>query len=128
MDHKEYALCKKLRVIFEAYRVAFTHTPNEQPDPKRASMNKAIGVSPGFPDYSVFGRVVGDRILFIEAKAPGARLSKPQQHWREVLERLGYAYEVVTSTAQLVTVLDYYYGRPEGDWELTEMLREGGDE
>lgn len=70
------------------YRDRHTHIQNENPDPKQRVRGRAMGVSPGFPDYIILLKC--GRILFLELKrsgAPGARVN--QQAWLARLAEAG---------------------------------------
>lgn len=109
MRHEEYALCRQIKTVLDAYGLHYTHVPLEEPDPARAAMAKRIGASSGYPDYIVHGRTM----LWLEAKAPGGRISDHQKEWAAIIRAHGGLVEVIRSVDDLVKLLDEVYGRPE---------------
>lgn len=57
----------------------------------------------GVPDRII---LLPGRVYFAETKAPGKRLRKLQQHWKQKLEGLGYKVFVVDSQESLELMLD----------------------
>lgn len=109
MRHEEYALCRQIKTVLDAYGLHYTHVPLEEPDPARAAMAKRIGASSGYPDYIIHG----EPMLWIEAKTKDGKLTKEQLEWCGVIRAHGGRYAITRSVDELVALLDEVYGRPE---------------
>lgn len=57
--------------------------------------DKRSGIQEGAHDFTIF--VPGGRLLCIECKMPGKKLSEAQLIWRKELEMLGHTVHVVTT-------------------------------
>ena len=108
MNHAEYKLCVAVHRILEAYGLRHTHVVNEQPDPKRAALERQMGKMKGVPDYLIFNQKPGA----IEVKTATGKVSAEQREMLEHLASLGWATAVIRSIDELVTFLDEHYGRP----------------
>lgn len=65
--------------------------------------NGVPGLLPGIPDLSVC--IFGGQILYFEVKAPGGRLSKPQEGVIAMLRAIGARVAVVTSIDEVRAAL-----------------------
>jgi hypothetical protein len=84
--------------------VIWRHVPNgEHRDPRTAAKLKAMGVLPGSADLEFFYH--GPRILFLELKLPGGKLSDVQAGFALAMKLLGAEYFVVTSIDEAITIL-----------------------
>ncbi|PRX33971.1 VRR-NUC domain-containing protein [Meinhardsimonia xiamenensis] len=93
------------RAIVRALRLALPgtaiihHSPNERrAGGKAARRAQAIlvgmGVCPGWPDLVV---LAGGRVVFLEVKAPGGRVSAAQRAFRDAVEDQGHHWALVRS-------------------------------
>lgn len=57
----------------------------------------------GFPDRTIL--CPGGRVLFIEFKAPGKKLSPTQKPWKRLLESFGFQYHICDQMGQAEDVL-----------------------
>jgi hypothetical protein len=58
---------------------------------------------PGTPDFLVLG--AHGQCVWLEAKAPGKKLSKEQEEWRRKAARLGHVVELVDSLESVVKAI-----------------------
>ena len=80
------------------------HIPNEDPDPKQRARGKAMGVSPGFPDFLIL--LKNECTLFLELKrlgAPGARAN--QEAWLAQLRRRGHITRVAHGADEAIRMI-----------------------
>lgn len=83
--------------------VLFYHVPNgEFRDKRSAAKLKAMGTLPGVADL-VFDD--GNRILYLEMKAPGRILSDVQRQFKTRAELAGRHYAVAHSVNEAISVL-----------------------
>lgn len=93
------------RAIVRALRLALPgaaiihHSPNERRAGGRAGRRAqailvGMGVCPGWPDLVV---LEGGRVVFLEVKAPGGRVTAAQRAFREAVENQGHHWAVVRS-------------------------------
>ena len=76
-------------IAIRAWR--YTHVPlGEYRDPIAASRCRRLGTEPGWPDLQFAGP--DRRMVFLELKRRGGRLSEPQQAMRDHLEACGFEY------------------------------------
>lgn len=81
------------------------HTPNGGSRRKgEAGKLKAMGVKPGVPDIIVAGP--GCRMIAIELKSDGGRMTTEQREFREWAEASGWAFYVCRSLDDVEIALD----------------------
>ena len=86
---REDAEARLLHTWLDLHGYAHAHVANEDPDPRQRVRGRAMGVSPGFPDYLIL--LKNGRTLFLELKrvhAPGARAN--QEAWLARLRAWGH--------------------------------------
>ena len=85
-----------------------THIPlGENRDPITGSRLKRMGARRGYPDY--MGAIPPHgRLLCLELKAEGGRLSPEQRAVKEALEAAGAVFAVIRSLDELRTVLELH--------------------
>jgi hypothetical protein len=84
--------------------VIWRHVPNgEHRDPRTAAKLKAMGVLAGGADLEFFYH--GPRILFLELKLPGRKLSDTQAGFALAMKLLGAEYFVVTSIDEAIAIV-----------------------
>lgn len=101
------------RAIVAALRVALPgavihHSPNEHraggPSARRVQGIRAgMGLCPGWPDIVVLAE---GRVIFLECKVPGGRLSPAQMRFRDRVLAEGHVWAVVRSIDEALDVLD----------------------
>lgn len=74
------------RAVIEALDVFGWRWCHFRPGRTASGWRTALSGAAGFPDIVA---VRGERVLFIELKAEGGRLSGPQREWLAELERAG---------------------------------------
>lgn len=62
-----------------------------------------MGVRKGYPDFALF--CADGRVMFLEIKRPGAKLSPDQKRIADHMRRAGHAYEMADSIERAVAVL-----------------------
>ncbi len=105
-DGLQFACVTLLHVYEQQRMLRFFAVPNgERRDAKTGAKLKRMGVRPGVPDLVVLVRGVA---MFIELKADTktARLSKPQEQWRDWLLEHGHGWACVRSVDQLKEVVN----------------------
>ena len=63
----------------------------------------------GFPDRTIF--CPGGRILFIEMKRKGNKASGPQRHFKKLLIKLGFQWNLCYNFKEARDVLDNFISR-----------------
>ena len=82
-------------------RWKFCHVPSgEYRDPATAGRLKRLGTQPGWPDLQFAGP--GARMVFLELKRRGGRLSESQVAMREHLEGCGFSYLCTDDVGQAI--------------------------
>jgi hypothetical protein len=89
------------------------HSPNGEKRERHVGAKlKAMGTSPGFPDFFIPlpGAFDGKpkAALFIELKALDGRVSDVQKAWLDLLNRSGYYACVAYGYAELKTIVQEY--------------------
>jgi hypothetical protein len=114
LDPPEYrmqiALVQLLRLQARP-EIEYWHTPNgELRDKRHAAKLKAMGTRPGVADLVfLFHDTAEVPVLFLELKARKGRLSDDQEHFRNRVRALGYAYEWTDSFDDAVRILRKYH-------------------
>ena len=106
MIHKEFNEGVKLHQWLERRDIPHTHIANEgNGDFRRGAMNKALGVSSGFPDYLIF--LPNGHNVAIELKEPsGKNKATPKQwEWLTTLAKRGFYTAVCTGAGKAVEFL-----------------------
>jgi hypothetical protein len=84
--------------------VEWTHFPaGELRTAATAGRLARMGTRAGYPDFQIFH--VDGRVMFLEVKRPGGRLSPDQQRIANHMRKAGHAFEVVDSTEAAIAVL-----------------------
>ena len=84
----EYEECLALVSYLQYLNIPFAHIHQEwwTTSWKQKNRAKALGVSPGVPDYMI---VLPDKLLFIEMKRrKGGQVSEHQKKWIEILNNI----------------------------------------
>jgi hypothetical protein len=91
--------------------IEYWHTPNgELRDKRHAAKLKAMGTRPGVADLMfLFHDTAEVPVLFLELKARNGKLSDNQEHFRNRVRALGYAYEWTDSFDDAVRILRKYH-------------------
>ena len=91
--------------------VIWRHVPNgEHRDPRTAQKLKAMGVLPGSADLEFFYKTSPDthpspRILFLELKIPGGKLSTEQASFALAMKLIGAEYHIARSIDEAIAIL-----------------------
>jgi hypothetical protein len=86
------------------------HTPNGGArHPVVARKLKLMGVKAGIPDYLCHYPSNGFTGLAIELKAPGGKLTKPQETWLQRLKSIGYRCAVCFDFAAFKAGVEEYF-------------------
>jgi hypothetical protein len=96
-------LVSMLRLILRPDVIMRHYPAGEHRDPRTAAKLKAMGVLPGCADLEFFYH--GPRILFLELKRPGGKLSEAQVGFALAVKLLGAEYFVVTSVDDAIKIL-----------------------
>lgn len=64
---------------------------------------QGLGAFRGIPDMIA---VKAGRVIFLEIKKPGGKLSEYQQRFKETMERVGGEYYVVRSLEEIMKILE----------------------
>jgi hypothetical protein len=62
-----------------------------------------MGLRRGFPDFQIFDSK--GRVMFLEIKRPGAKLSEDQRRIADHMKQAGHKFEVVDSVESAISVL-----------------------
>lgn len=94
--------------------IAHHHSPNGEKRERHVGAKlKAMGTSPGFPDFVMpgWGTMNGKRypILFIELKALDGTVSGVQQGWLDLLNACGYYACVAYGFDELKSIVQNYF-------------------
>ncbi len=89
------------------------HTPNgEQRSAGAGAKLKAMGVKPGVPDLVLISP--DGRFHALELKAPGGRLSEPQQDFQQWAAARGISHSVAENMDQVIAVLNFWGALTDG--------------
>ena len=97
--------------------VTYLHVPNgELRDKRTAAKLKAMGVLPGVADLIlIWGELISTpylevtpRLLFLELKVRGGKLSPEQSEFRDVMRKCGAAFEIADNIDDAIAILDRY--------------------
>lgn len=69
---------------------------------RQQALMKSMGQHPGFADLMV---MAGGRVLFLEVKTAGGKLSTNQRYFRHQMESEGHGFEVVRSVDDALAAL-----------------------
>jgi len=64
---------------------------------------QGLGAFRGIPDMIAIRK---GRVIFLEIKKPGGKLSEHQQRFKETMERVGGEYYVVRSLEEIIKILE----------------------
>ena len=97
---------------------------NAEPrDPVRGRRLKAAGMVAGVPDVLITG--FGARVLWIELKAPGGKISKSQRAWHETHRTMGFQVEVCDDEETAWALIQDFARVSEWAWEQAQQAAAG---
>ncbi len=100
------AIVDLLRPLERMGRLSFLHVPNggARGPGKEAAIMVGLGVRKGVPDVIIV--LPAGRIVWLEVKALGGRLSEDQVAWRDRLRAMGHEWHLVDSVDAAIAVID----------------------